>query len=99
MPRTPRIRNSRVAENQPQWPWIDLLRSRVFLWVGIPLLWAVAYLPGLGVRDLMHEEGWRAEPAAERVRTGDWVPPRLYGEAYLNKPPLFFWMAAGLGWL
>ncbi|HUO10315.1 MAG TPA: glycosyltransferase family 39 protein [Phycisphaerae bacterium] len=74
-----------------------MLRSRVFVWVGIPLLWAVAYLPGLGARDLMHEEGRRAEPAAEMLRGGDWVTPRLYGEAYLNKPPLFFWMAAGLG--
>ncbi|MGN6368059.1 MAG: ArnT family glycosyltransferase [Phycisphaerae bacterium] len=79
------------------WDWAGLLRSRVFLWVGIPLLWAVAYLPGLGARDLMHEEGRRAEPAAEMLRTGDWVTPRLYGEAYLNKPPLYFWLAAGLG--
>ena len=86
-----------MAENQRQWTWIDVLRSRWFVWVGIPLLWAAAYLPGLGARDLMHEEGRRAEPAAEMLRSGDWVTPRLYGEPYLSKPPLFFWLAAGLG--
>jgi hypothetical protein len=36
------------------------------------------------------------------ARTGDWITPRLDGEAWLEKPPLLYWMtaagfAAGLG--
>src|SRR5437763_3340633 len=74
--------------------WPTILRSRVFLWVIIPLLWALAYLPQLGVRDLRLEEGRRAQPALEMLRSGDFITPRLYGEPYLNKPPLFFWVVA-----
>jgi 4-amino-4-deoxy-L-arabinose transferase-like glycosyltransferase len=77
--------------------WTTLLRCREFVWLVIPLLWALAYLPQLGTRDLHHEEGRRAEPAAEMLRTHDYVMPTIYGEPYLNKPPLYFWIAAGLG--
>ncbi|MCL2646993.1 MAG: glycosyltransferase family 39 protein [Phycisphaerales bacterium] len=77
--------------------WPGVLRSRVFVWVVIPLFWLLAYWPALGVRDMRLEEGRRATPAAEMLRSGNWVVPTLYGEAYLNKPPLFFWIAAGMG--
>src|SRR5271170_2731152 len=77
--------------------WPTALRSKLFLLFAIPFLWALAYLPQLSARDLRLEEGRRAEPAAEMLRTGDWITPRLYGEPYLNKPPLFFWLAAALG--
>lgn len=64
---------------------------------GIVLLWAAGYLPGLGARDLRLEEGRRATPAREMLATGDFVLPRLYGDPYLSKPPLFFWVIAGFG--
>lgn len=34
---------------------------------------------------------WIARDMAE---TGDWVTPRLYGEPWFEKPPLFYWGAA-----
>ena len=34
---------------------------------------------------------WIARDMAE---TGDWVTPRLYGRAWFEKPPLFYWGAA-----
>jgi 4-amino-4-deoxy-L-arabinose transferase-like glycosyltransferase len=77
--------------------WISLLRWHGFIWILIPLLWAVTYLPQLGARDLRLEEGRRAQPAREMLQTGDWVTPRIYGEPYLNKPPLFFWVSAAIG--
>jgi len=61
------------------------------------VLWAVAYLPQLGARSLRLEEGRRATPAREMLATGDWVVPRLYGDVYLNKPPLYFWLVATTG--
>lgn len=61
------------------------------------VLWAVAYLPQLGARSLRLEEGRRATPAREMLATGDWVVPRLYGDVYLNKPPLYFWLVAATG--
>jgi 4-amino-4-deoxy-L-arabinose transferase-like glycosyltransferase len=29
------------------------------------------------------------------VKGGDWLIPRLYGEVYLRKPPLIYWIEAG----
>jgi len=34
---------------------------------------------------------WIARDMAE---TGDWVTPRLYGKAWFEKPPLYYWSAA-----
>jgi 4-amino-4-deoxy-L-arabinose transferase len=42
-------------------------------------------------------EGRYAEVAREMVSSGDWVTPRLDGEAHWTKPPLTYWaIAAGL---
>lgn len=73
------------------------LLSRFFLLVFIPLLWAGAYLTNLGVRDLRFEEGRRATPALEMLTSGHWLVPTLAHDPYFNKPPLFFWIIAGLG--
>ncbi len=76
--------------------WPSLLRSPWFFAVVVPLLWALAMLPELGARDLRLEEGRRATPALEMVRSGDYVTPTLYGQPYVNKPPLFFYLVAGV---
>jgi len=36
-------------------------------------------------------EGQRAAPPAEMLRTGDYIVPTLNGERYLAKPPLLYW--------
>lgn len=61
------------------------------------VLWALAYLQELGTRGLRLEEGRRATPAWEMLRGHDFLVPRVYGETYLNKPPLYFWLVAGTG--
>jgi 4-amino-4-deoxy-L-arabinose transferase-like glycosyltransferase len=58
------------------------------------LLWAFAYLPTLPLRNFRLEEGRRATPAWEMLHTGDLLTPRLYGDTYLSKPPLYFWTVA-----
>ncbi len=51
----------------------------------------------LSARSLENHDYLRyAEVAREMVRSGDWVVPRYNGEVYLDKPPLLFWLIAGL---
>ncbi len=55
-------------------------------------------LPGLGSLGLVRMEGMIAAIAGEMLRSGDWLVPRLYGEVYAYKPPLYYWLvAAGQG--
>lgn len=48
----------------------------------------------LGDAPLAGTEGHRAVTAHEMVRTGQWLIPRIYGEQYLAKPPLHYWVLA-----
>ena len=50
----------------------------------------------LGRPGFSDTEGMYAEPAREMVITGDWVTPRMNGEPFLTKPPLAYWLAAGV---
>lgn len=61
---------------------------------------AFVFYWGLGDIALMSfNEARRAIPAREMFATGDWLLPRLNGELYLTKPPLFYWLAAGSAYL
>ncbi len=40
------------------------------------------------------DESRYVQVAMEMVETGDWVTPKLNGVAYLDKPPLLYWMTA-----
>ena len=40
------------------------------------------------------DEGRYAEIMREMAATGDWVVPKLHQQAYLDKPPLFYWCGA-----
>ena len=42
---------------------------------------------GIGQPEMYRNEGLRASLAAEAVRDGGWLVPRLYGEPHLTKPP------------
>lgn len=69
--------------------------------VHVPLLIALAfvlYLPRLGMVDIMPPDEPRyAQVAREMLQSGDFLVPTLNGEPYKEKPPLMFWLAAGLG--
>jgi 4-amino-4-deoxy-L-arabinose transferase-like glycosyltransferase len=63
----------------------------------VALFAGLIIFPGLGRREITgSDEGQRAVPGIEMLETGDWVIPRLNGETYLNKPPLLYWMTAGV---
>ncbi len=57
-------------------------------------VWAVVYLPWLGVLDLLLEEPRRALIARTMIESGDYLVPTLGGEIYTAKPPLFNWLIA-----
>src|SRR5262245_8299394 len=50
-------------------------------------LCGVLFFYGLNAGDLYRTENLRAVIAAEFLRSGDWIVPRLYGEPLLTKPP------------
>jgi len=58
---------------------------------------ALVALPSLFTRDLWNPDEPRyMEVAREMAVRGDYLLPHLNGELYSEKPPLFFWLAAGL---
>jgi 4-amino-4-deoxy-L-arabinose transferase-like glycosyltransferase len=53
------------------------------------------YLSRLSASGLLGPDEPRyASIAREMARSGDWVTPRLWGEAWFEKPPLDYWMSA-----
>ena len=65
----------------------------------IPLL-ILLFLPALLLYPCLSfalfepDESRYAEVPREMLQRGDWVTPRLDGEAYLEKPPLLYWLTA-----
>lgn len=57
------------------------------------LIAAAVLLAGLGRRGLNEpDEGRYASIAVEMYRSGDWLVPRIYGAAHVDKPPMIYWM-------
>lgn len=76
----------------PAWtrpPWIAL--------AALTLLWALLYLPNAGLPSLYYEEGRHALAAKAMLDAGNWLRPTVLGQAFIDKPPLLFWLIAGLG--
>jgi 4-amino-4-deoxy-L-arabinose transferase-like glycosyltransferase len=77
---------------------IEQARLSDLLWIGLALLVIVG--TGIGVR-----APWPAdEPrfaliARDMVASGDWLFPRVGGDLYPDKPPLYFWLLSAGYWL
>ena len=66
------------------------------LWL-LALIFGALFAVELGTAPLANpDESRYAEIPREMVATGDWVTPRLDGVVYFEKPPLVYWMGAGL---
>jgi 4-amino-4-deoxy-L-arabinose transferase-like glycosyltransferase len=64
-----------------------------FLWLAALALLLVA--TGIGLRDPWPADEPRfALVARDMVATGEWLLPRVGGQPYADKPPLFFWLIA-----
>ncbi|MCA9054293.1 MAG: glycosyltransferase family 39 protein [Planctomycetaceae bacterium] len=54
----------------------------------------VLMLPRLNTPLLEPDEGRHAEIAREMWLTGDFIAPQFLGKAYLDKPPMLYWLCA-----
>jgi len=63
----------------------------LFLFAGLALFFRLGELPFTGA-----DEPRYARIAEEMYRTGDWVTPRLQGDSWLEKPPLYYWLTIPL---
>jgi 4-amino-4-deoxy-L-arabinose transferase-like glycosyltransferase len=64
----------------------------------LTLLCGGFFFYGLAPAELYRTESLRAIIAAEFLRTGDWVVPRLYGEPLFTKPPGMYAAIALASW-
>lgn len=70
-----------------------LISRNVRAWcLAIPLL-AILYFSGLSAAGMLGPDEPRyASIGREMARSGDWVTPRLWGQAWFEKPVLLYWM-------
>jgi len=66
------------------------------LLVGLTVLLYFVRLTALPIRG---EETTWATIAQEMIQSGDWIVPRVQGEAFVDRPPLHSWLMAGIGLL
>ena len=77
----------------------DAIEKKASSWGRVLFVFAVVLLSNLWAVDrcpLAGTEGHRAIAAHQMLGSGDWLVPKLYGQVYLRKPPLHYWMLAGL---
>jgi 4-amino-4-deoxy-L-arabinose transferase-like glycosyltransferase len=74
---------------------MDLTSSCWKAFAVVAAIWAICYLPGLGKLEFQGEEGRRAVPAVEMLKTGNWAMPRIADRNYYSKPPGINWIVAG----
>lgn len=67
----------------------QFVEAAVLLLVAVPLLFV-----GVNLSFLDPDEGLYADIARTMLESGDWVLPRFNGLPYLEKPPLYFWLAS-----
>src|SRR5262245_28178232 len=68
------------------------------LWIGLFVLLIIG--TGLGVRmPWPADEPRFALVARDMVHSGDWLFPRIGGDLYPDKPPVFFWLLSTGYWL
>ncbi|WP_124951103.1 ArnT family glycosyltransferase [Sulfuriferula thiophila] len=70
------------------------MRAQISLWFVVTL--ALAYLlPGLiGHEPWKQDETYIFGMVYHILQSGDWVVPQVAGEPFLEKPPLYYWVAA-----
>ncbi len=90
-----------MATKLPEKPrlgkWAHLATASPAAWLAtFCLLGALLFFVGLEQPGFYDNEGRYAEVAREMLLTGDWLTPHMNGEVFLNKPPLMFWLTAGV---
>jgi 4-amino-4-deoxy-L-arabinose transferase-like glycosyltransferase len=76
----------------------SLLERRWFAPLILTLICGFFFFYGLTAGELYRTESLRAILAAEFLRSGDWIVPRLYGEPLFTKPPGMYAAIALVSW-
>ncbi|TWU04114.1 Undecaprenyl phosphate-alpha-4-amino-4-deoxy-L-arabinose arabinosyl transferase [Neorhodopirellula pilleata] len=69
-------------------------RQRCVAWVTLIATACVVLVPNLAYPLIEPDETRYAQIAIEMIDSRDWVTPTLGGKAYLDKPPLMYWLTA-----
>ncbi len=72
-------------------------RKMCLLYSFVAISVCLIYIPYLGELAFHHEEPRRALIARDMVSSGEYFVPKLDGQVYLAKPPLFNWAVVGAG--
>src|SRR5215831_20293656 len=75
--------------------WVTALCHPVVL---LSFLCLLLFFHGLSAGELYRTENLRAIIAAEFLRSGDWIVPRLYDEPLFTKPPGMYSAIAAVSW-
>lgn len=70
----------------------SLMKGVLFLF----LFCMILNLPFIGLREFQGEEGRRVMIAVNMLESGNFIIPSLEGSVYLQKPPLYNWLLAGM---
>ena len=71
----------------------EAMRAADLLWLALAFVLIIG--SGLGIRDPWPADEPRfAAIARDMVATGEWLFPRVGGDLYQDKPPVFFWLLA-----
>lgn len=68
--------------------------NRLHIFFFLSALWAIAFLPNLGLLEVDYDETRRIYPTLAMMESGDYVTPVFEGEVYNRKPPLWNWLLA-----
>jgi 4-amino-4-deoxy-L-arabinose transferase-like glycosyltransferase len=89
-----------VPETQPSFQFSIFNFQFSILNCTLLLLCGVLFFYRLADRDLWNShEGRAAQDAQSLLNSGDWLMPRLFdGQPEMQKPPLYYWLVAGVAW-
>lgn len=80
--------------------WRALAKARPLRWVGALVILCAWILPGiLGHEPWKQDETYTFGIIQHMLDTGDLVVPTNAGQPFVEKPPIYDWVAAGLAWM
>ena len=81
-----------TGETGSECPWTP--RQRVVAWTTLIAVSLLVLASNLSYPLIEPDETRYAQIAIEMIQSRDWVTPTLGGKAYLDKPPLMYWVTA-----
>ncbi|WP_052321483.1 ArnT family glycosyltransferase [Ralstonia sp. A12] len=87
-----------AAQAARAWPWHALRKWST--WIFVAFIACAYLLPGiLGHDPWKQDETYTFGIIQHMLETGDLIVPTSAGQPFVEKPPLYAWVASGLAWL